>query len=67
MIKLHWNVTLLSMASEQVSEEIEALHPIEQLSQRAFSSTSYIIEEEDANSLIKSLSRQGYTVRVEQP
>lgn len=55
------------MATETIAEEIEALHPIEQLSQRAFSSTAHIIRDEDTTPLIESLTKQGYTVRVEQP
>lgn len=54
------------MASEPIAKEVKALHSIEKLSQRTFSETAHIIQEDDTEQLVKALSKQGYTVRVEQ-
>lgn len=67
MIRVHWNITVLSMASDSIAEEVKALQPIDQISQRAFSETMHIIAEEEADELVEALTKQGYTVRVETP
>lgn len=64
---MHWHITLLTMATETIAKEVTALQPIEQISLCSLSPTNHILKEDEADALVDSLTRQGYTVRVEKP
>lgn len=67
VIRIHWNITLMSMATDGIAQEVCTLHPVEQWSQREFSNKAHLLDEDRADELTETLSKQGYTVRVEQP
>jgi len=65
VIRIHWNLTVIQFATEQIAEEVQELCALDEHSLHSYHPSGHIIDDSDVEELVQELLEKGYTPRVE--